>query len=157
MTSKDCCIMKVLAETHWMQCPLTNDEVQAEGAKGESDLAGSTECFSFKTSRASGSLPPAQEISIISKPIEADSDEHTAAWASLILSKGTRAVANLGGFVGAFFGGFIERSIEDSSTGPKRMSNVFKDDGVIRFGYLARGYFRRTVVSKGSEKVGARS
>lgn len=136
-----------------MQGPLTNDGVLVEGAKGESDMARSTECFGFKASRASGSLPPAQEISIFSKPIEANSDEHTAAWASLILSKGTRAVANLGGFVGAFFGGFMERSIEDSSTGPKRVSNVFKDDGVIRSGYLVKGYFRRTVVSKGPEKV----
>jgi hypothetical protein len=61
---------------------------------------------------------------------------------------GTAAIAYLGGAVVFFLGAFMESTIESPSTGPKVLvMKVCSALGVVRWGYFASGYLRRTVVS----------
>jgi hypothetical protein len=60
---------------------------------------------------------------------------------------GTAAVAYLGGLCAAFFGGFMESTMESLSVGPKVAMNACNASVVVKWGYFASGYLRRTVVS----------
>lgn len=107
--------------------------------------------FSIRSAQlqTAGSHPPIQLISNSSSPRSARRDAHTAAWASAIVLNGTAAIAYLGGAAAAFFfGGFMVRTIESPSAGPKVVvMKVCSAPGVVSWGYLANGYLRRTVVS----------
>jgi len=122
---------------------------------GEMDVAlGRSSSFDFDLSMRSaqlhtaGSDPPIHAMSNSSRPRSARRDAHTAACASAIVLNGTAAVACLGGLCAAFLGGLMESTIESPSTGPKLVLMKSRSASVVvRCGYLASGYLRRTVVS----------
>lgn len=103
----------------------------------------------FSTSKMGGSLPAAHEISTSFRPFVSIPDAQTAACASVTLAKGMSAVANLGGLLGAFLEGFIDITMDLSSTVPKGDNKVNNDGGVVKLGYFESGYLTRTVVSRG--------
>jgi hypothetical protein len=95
----------------------------------------------------SGSTPFAHAISTFSKPRAFCSLALTAPNAAWIFWKVTSAVANLGGLVGFFLGGLIERSIELSSSAPKGRSKAASAVGVERSGLIVVVNLTRTVKS----------
>ena len=95
----------------------------------------------------SGSTPFAHAISTFSKPRAFCPLALTAPNAAWIFWKVTSAVANLGGLVGFFLGGLIERSIAFSSSAPKGRSKVASAVGVERSGLIVVVNLTRTVKS----------
>lgn len=95
----------------------------------------------------SGSTPFAHAMSTFSKPRAFWPLALTAPNAAWTFWKVTSAVANLGGLVGCFLGGLIERSIEFSSSAPNGRSKAASAVAVESSGLAVVVNLTRTVKS----------
>ena len=132
----------------WPSAPFATFSQEDSVAESLRDFGGSSfPCF-LSHPRMGGSFPSAHETSTPAKPRSDRPLAHTAANASPICLKGTRAVAFFGGFVGVFFGGFMEMTMDDSSTSPKRESWEDTEEGVVNSGRVESDILSLTVVSR---------